>query len=167
MTPAMATRTGLLTALIVLALDQASKWWVLEVLQLPLLRQVVLLPVLSLTMVWNQGVTFGLLSGFGDWGYLVLTALSLIVVGVLAVWLRRTDHRLIAVAIGSIIGGAIGNVIDRLRFGAVVDFIHAHVDTPWGRLSWYVFNVADAAIVCGVMVLVLDNLLRKPKPSSG
>lgn len=154
--------TGLVAAGVVLALDQISKWWVLDVLDLPRLRQVAVLPVLSLTMVWNQGVTFGLLSGFGDSGYLVLTALSLVVVVVLLVWLRRAETRLVAVAIGGIIGGAIGNVIDRLRFGAVVDFLHAHVDTQWGVLSWYVFNVADAAIVCGVTVLILDNLLRRP-----
>jgi lipoprotein signal peptidase len=157
MTPASATRIGLLIAVIVLVLDQASKWWVLEVLNLPALRQVALLPVLSLTMVWNQGVTFGLLSGFGDWGYLVLAGVSLVVVAALGVWLRRAETRLVAIAIGSIVGGAIGNVIDRLRFGAVVDFIHAHVDTPWGELSWYVFNVADAAIVCGVVVLIIDS----------
>ena len=157
MTPALATRIGLLVAVVILVADQASKWWILEVLNLPFLRQVVLLPVLSLTMVWNRGVTFGLLSGFGDWGYLVLTAISLVVVAALGVWLRRAESRMAAIAIGAIVGGAIGNVIDRLRFGAVVDFIHAHVDTPWGEYSWYVFNVADAAIVCGVVALIIDS----------
>lgn len=157
MTPALATRIGLLAAAVILVLDQASKWWVLEVLNLPFLRQVELLPVLSLTMVWNQGVTFGLLSGFGDWGYLVLTGVSLVVVAALGVWLRRAESRMVAIAIGAIVGGAIGNVIDRLRFGAVVDFIHAHVDTRWGEFSWYVFNVADAAIVCGVVALIIDS----------
>ncbi len=157
MTPALATRIGLLVAVVILVADQASKWWILEVLNLPFLRQVVLLPVLSLTMVWNRGVTFGLLSGFGDWGYLVLTAISLVVVAALGVWLRRAESRMAAIAIGAIVGGAIGNVIDRLRFGAVVDFIHAHVDTPWGEYSWYVFNVADAAIVCGVVALIIES----------
>jgi lipoprotein signal peptidase len=80
------------------------------------------------------------------------------VVAALGAWLRRAERRLVAVAIGSIAGGAIGNVADRLRFGAVVDFIHAHA---WGW-SWYVFNVADAAIVCGVAALVLDSLRRQP-----
>lgn len=157
MTPALATRIGLLVAVVILVADQASKWWILEVLNLPFLRQVVLLPVLSLTMVWNTGVTFGLLSGFGDWGYLALTAISLVVVAALGVWLRRAESRMVAIAIGAIVGGAIGNVIDRLRFGAVVDFIHAHVDTRWGEFSWYVFNVADAAIVCGVVALIIDS----------
>ena len=79
------------------------------------------------------------------------------VVAALGVWLRRAESRMAAIAIGAIVGGAIGNVIDRLRFGAVVDFIHAHVDTPWGEFSWYVFNVADAAIVCGVVALIIDS----------
>lgn len=153
-------RLGWLTAALVLLADQVSKWWVLDVLNLPELRHVPLLPVFSLTMVWNRGVTFGLLSGLGDWNYLILTGISLAVVVVLVVWLRRTGRMTVAVAIGAVIGGAIGNVIDRLRFGAVVDFLHAHVDTPWGPFSWYVFNVADAAIVCGVAGLILDNLLR-------
>jgi len=159
-------RVGLISACVILVLDQVSKWWVLSVLDLPRLRQVALLPVLSLTMVWNQGVTFGLMSGIGDWGYLILTAVSLVVVVALLIWLRRAETRLIAVAIGAIIGGAIGNVIDRLRFRAVVDFIHAHVDTPWGELSWYVFNVADAAIVCGVVVLIVDSQWPKRRGAS-
>jgi signal peptidase II len=166
MTPALATRIGLLVAVVILVLDQASKWWILEVLNLPLLRQVVLLPVLSLTMVWNRGVTFGLLSGFGEWGYLLLTAVSLVVVAALGVWLRRAETRLAAIAIGAVVGGAIGNVIDRLRFGAVVDFIHAHVDTPWGEFSWYVFNVADAAIVCGVVALIIDSQWPRRRPAA-
>jgi signal peptidase II len=119
---------GLVAGLIVLVADQASKWWVLNVLDLEQLRQVVL-----------------------------LAAISLAVVGALGLWLRRAETAAVGIAIGAIAGGAIGNVIDRLRFGAVVDFIHAHVDTPWGDLSWYVFNVADAAIVCGVAALIIDS----------
>jgi lipoprotein signal peptidase len=106
-------------------------------------------------MVWNRGVTFGLLNGFGQWSSLALAAVALGVVAALGVWLRRAESRLVAIALGAIAGGAISNVVDRLRFGAVVDFIHAHL----GDWSWYVFNVADAAIVCGVAALVLDSLL--------
>ena len=132
-------RPRLVAALVVLAADQASKWWILNGLRLPEVGQVVLLPVLNLTMVWNTGVTFGLLNGFGQWGYLLLAAVALAVVAALAVWLRRAETRLVAIALGAIAGGAISNVIDRLRFGGVVDFIHAHL----GAWSWYVFNVAD------------------------
>ena len=104
-------------------------------LDLPELRQVVLLPVLNLTMVWNRGVTFGLLNGLGAWGHVLLVLVALGVVGALVVWLRRAESWVTAVAIGAIAGGAIGNVIDRLRFGAVVDFIQAQLNTPWGNLS--------------------------------
>ncbi len=149
------TALGLITALVVLVADQASKWWILRVLDLPDIGQIVLLPVLNLTMVWNRGVTFGLLTGFGQWSYLLLAAVALAVVAALAVWLRRAELRLVAIALGAIVGGAISNVVDRLRFGAVVDFIHAHI----GSWSWYVFNLADAAIVCGVAALVLDSIL--------
>ena len=152
---------GLIAGFIVLAADQASKWWVLNVLDLPELHQVVLLPVLNLTMVWNTGVTFGLLNGLGAGGHVLLAGIALAVVVALGFWLRRAESKLTAVAIGTIAGGAIGNVIDRVRFGAVVDFIHAHIDTPWGDFSWYVFNVADAAIVCGVAALILDSQLSK------
>jgi signal peptidase II len=152
---------GLIAGLLVLVADQASKWWVLNGLDLPDLRQVVLLPVLNLTMVWNRGVTFGLLNGLGSWGHVLLAGIALAVVVALGFWLRRAESRLVAVAIGAIAGGAIGNVIDRVRFGAVVDFIHAHVATPWGDYSWYVFNIADAAIVCGVAALILDSQLSK------
>jgi lipoprotein signal peptidase len=160
------TLLGLLVALLVLIADQGSKWWVLNGLDLPALGQVVLLPVLNLTMVWNRGVTFGLLNGFGPWGHVVLAAVALGVVGALGLWLRRAETKVVAIAIGAIAGGAIGNVIDRLRYGAVVDFIHAHVASPWGDLSWYVFNVADAAIVCGVAALVIDSQWsRRSRPA--
>lgn len=138
---------------LVLAADQASKAWVLGI-DLQSLGSIELLPVLSFTMVWNRGVTFGLLNGLGALGAWVLTGIALAVVAALMLWLRRAENRLVAAALGAIAGGAIGNVIDRLRFGAVVDFIHFHV----GGWSWYVFNVADAAIVCAVAALVLDSL---------
>jgi signal peptidase II len=152
---------GVIAAAVVLAADQLSKWWVVNVLGLPDLRQVVLLPVLNLTMVWNRGVTFGLLNGLGDWGHALLAVIALAVVVALGFWLRRAESKVVAVAIGAISGGAVGNVIDRFRFGAVVDFIHAHIGTPWGDFSWYVFNVADAAIVCGVAALILDAQFSK------
>jgi signal peptidase II len=165
MKPNAAMRLGCLSGLLVLAADQASKYWILYRLDLPDLRQVVLLPVLNLTMVWNQGVTFGLLHGLGWWGHFVLAGIALVVVVALGLWLRRAENALAAVAIGGIAGGAIGNVIDRLRYGAVVDFIHAHI----GDWSWYVFNVADAAIVCGVAALILESQFRprRREPAPG
>jgi len=148
--------------LLVLAADQGSKYWVLHVLDLPDLRQVVLLPVLNLTYVQNQGVTFGLLNGLGSWSHFVLAGIALVVVVALGIWMRRAENTLMAVSIGAIAGGAVGNVIDRLRYGWVVDFIHAHI----GDWSWYVFNVADAAIVCGVALLILESQFRR-QPREG
>ncbi len=149
------TVLGLLAGLVVLAADQASKYWVLRGIDLPEVGQIMLLPVLNLTFVRNTGVTFGLLNGYGTWSYLVLAAVALAVVAALGVWLRRAESALVAVSLGAIAGGAIGNVIDRLHFGSVVDFIDVHL----GDWHWYVFNVADAAIVCGVAALVIENLL--------
>lgn len=154
------TLFGAVAAGDILILDQISKWWVLEVLDLPARESVPVLSWLSLTMVWNRGITFGLLSGDGGWNAAILAAVALAVVLALVVWLRRAERLAVALALGAIAGGAVGNVIDRIRFGAVVDFIHAHA---WGW-SWYVFNVADAAIVCGVAVLLLDSLLHREAP---
>lgn len=148
------TLLGLVFAIGILVADQASKQWVLFSLELPNLGSIPVLPWLNFTMVWNRGVTFGLLTGFGGSAW-VLAGVALAIVVALAVWLRRAERPLVAAALGGIAGGAIGNVIDRFRWGAVVDFLHFHV-AGW---SWYVFNVADAAIVCGVAALVLDSVL--------
>ncbi len=149
------TWIGIVAGLVVLAADQGSKAWVLDVLDLPRLGSVALLPVLNFTFVRNTGITFGLATDSGPWGSVVLTAIALAIVAALGVWLARAERPLVAVALGAIAGGAIGNVVDRLRFGGVTDFIHAHA-FGW---SWYVFNVADAAIVCGVGALLVDGLL--------
>src|ERR1700727_2745472 len=105
MTPGRASRMGIIAALFVLGADQGSKYWILHVLDLPDLRQIVLLPVLNLTFVQNQGVTFGLLHGLGTWSHFALAAIALVVVGALCVWLRRAEHALAALAIGEIAGG--------------------------------------------------------------
>jgi lipoprotein signal peptidase len=112
---------------------------------------------LDLSMVWNRGVTFGLLSGDGPWNHLVLALLAAAIALVLLRWLARAETLAVAVALGAVIGGAVGNVLDRLRFGAVVDFVDAHA---WGW-HWYVFNIADAGIVCGVAALIADALFRR------
>ena len=149
----MRVKWGLLAAAIVLVADQASKWWVLNGLDLPGKGSVSVFPGLNLTMVWNQGVTFGLFHQDGSpW---LLVGVALVVVVALAYWMVRAANTLVTAALGAIAGGAIGNVADRVHYGAVVDFIHAHA---WGW-SWYVFNVADAAIVCGVGALLLDGAL--------
>jgi len=156
-------RQGLIFATVLLVADQVSKWWILFVVDLPSARNIPLLelgPVgLDLTMVWNRGVTFGLLSGDGAWNHVLLALVALAIAGFLLRWLWKAETRLVALALGAVIGGAIGNVIDRLRFGAVVDFVDIHA---WGW-HWYVFNVADAAIVLGVLALVFDALFQPQK----
>ncbi len=148
---------GLIAAVVVLAADQASKWWILNGLKLPEVGQVVVLPILKFTFVENRGVTFGLLNGLGPYSYLALAGVAFAVVVGLGIWLRRAESWIVAVSLGAIVGGAISNVIDRLRFGWVVDFINADIG------FWpYVFNLADAAIVCGVAALLLDSLFTRP-----
>jgi lipoprotein signal peptidase len=159
--PGRPLRLGLAVAALLLAADQASKWWILEVAALPVVRHIPLLAAgpfgLDLTMVWNRGVTFGLFAGDGPLNPLILALLASLVAALLLRWMARAETRWVAIALGLVVGGAIGNVIDRLRFGAVVDFVDAHA---WGW-HWYVFNLADAAIVCGVGVLLADALFRR------
>ncbi|NHN84295.1 signal peptidase II [Acetobacter musti] len=145
---------GLLSACVVFLLDQLSKYWILFDYRLPEKGSVAIFPGLNFTMVWNHAITFGMFGGAGAAGRVIFSAVSLAIVSGLLVWMARTSRIFIALLIGAITGGAIGNVLDRLRYGAVVDFIHAHA-FGW---SWYVFNVADAAIVCSVTGLILDSL---------
>lgn len=148
---------GLLMGLLVFAADQVSKYAVLNVWHLQSGRILSPLPVLDLELVWNHGITFGLLAG--DAGKILLAAVASLVILVLIVWIARTRSWLVTLAVGAIAGGAAGNVLDRIRYGAVVDFIHVHI----GALAYpWVFNVGDSAIVCGVIVLIIDNLVRTP-----
>lgn len=146
--------TAYVLALLIVVADQASKYWILEVFQLPLRPSTPLIGPVSLTMVWNRGVSFGLL--WADHG-LVRWALAAFSIGVslmLAYWVRRAERPLMALALAFIMGGAVGNVIDRIRFGAVADFIDV---TRLGFFPW-VFNVADAAINVGIALLLIDML---------
>ena len=142
-------------AALVVALDQASKHWILQVFDLPAKASVPVAGPFHLTMVWNKGVSFGLLRADADLTRWALAAFSIIVSIFLAVWARDASRRLTAAALGLIIGGAVGNVIDRIRFGAVADFLDfSRLWFPW------IFNVADAAITMGVALLLLDMLLQ-------
>ena len=144
-------------AVAVIALDQLSKAWVLGGLHLAERGSVPLLPILSLTLTWNRGFSFGLLSQFdlARWG---LSVFSVGVAIALTIWARRVHRLFPAAAIGLIIGGALGNAADRVRYGAVVDFIDV---TRIGFFPW-IFNVADSAITVGVILLLADNLFTKP-----
>ncbi|WP_336946372.1 signal peptidase II [Asaia sp. HN010] len=145
---------GIIAFVIVLCADQASKWWILDVFNLPLKGSVAVMPGLDFTMVWNHAVTFGMLGGIGSNGPVIFCTVALIAVLALLWQTLTTSRMVVAIASAAIAGGAVGNVIDRMRFGAVVDFIHAHA-FGW---SWYVFNVADSAIVCGVIAWVIESI---------
>ena len=143
-------------ALIVIVIDQLTKGWVMSSLDLREVGRVFVAdPIFNLSWVENRGVSFGL---FGDgsarW---MLSAFSLIVAGILGWWALRVDRRLLITAIGLVMGGAIGNVIDRIRFGFVVDFLDF---SGTGFFPW-VFNVADSAITIGVVLLIIDSLLSE------
>lgn len=140
-------------ALIVIVIDQMTKAWMIGADLRELGRIPVLPPVLNFTWVENTGVSFGLFGGgAARWA---LTVFSIAVSGVLAWWATKSDRRLLTTAIGLIMGGALGNAIDRVRFGYVVDFLDF---SQTGVFPW-VFNVADSAITVGVALLLLDSLL--------
>ena len=144
-------RYGLSIALLVIILDQATKQVVLAGVATGEVREV--LPFFNLVLVWNRGVSFGMFgSASVPW---LLSGIALAVVVGLLVWLRRTDNGLVALGLALVIGGALGNVIDRIRFGAVIDFLDFHA-FGW---HWPAFNLADSAICVGAVVLVLDGLL--------
>ncbi len=151
----LASILGFAVALITLVLDQATKLYTLYVYDLPMKEPVELNPFVNLIVVWNRGISYGLFQQDGDLGRWVLIIVSIIAAIGLSFWIRRTSAKLLAVSLGLIVGGAIGNVIDRLRYGAVFDFIQFHIGT-W---DWYVFNVADAAIVAGVVGLLYDSFV--------
>jgi len=120
---------------------------------------VTLAPFLDLVLTWNTGISYGLFPQEGPVGQWVLLAVKALAVALLWIWLARVSSRLTALALGLIIGGALGNAIDRLAYGAVADFVLFHLTTGGFSFKWYVFNVADAAIVAGVLGLLYESLL--------
>ena len=163
------TRLGLIAALIVCVIDQAAKVWLLSGFDLANRGIVHLTPFLDLVLTWNTGISYGLFPQESDFGRYVLLALKGGAVLILWIWLVRAEQRLTALALGLIIGGALGNAIDRLAYGAVADFVLFHITTPSFNFTWYVFNLADAAIVAGVMGLLYESLFgpapqKRPDP---
>jgi signal peptidase II len=153
------TRFALAVALVAAAIDQAAKLWLLFVFDLGARGIVTLTPFLDLVLIWNTGISYGLLRQEGPLGQWVLLALKAAAVVLLWIWLARTSSRLTALSLGLIIGGAIGNAIDRLAYGAVADFVLFHVTTASFSFKWYVFNLADVAIVAGVIGLLYETLM--------
>jgi signal peptidase II len=153
---------GICAALIALVLDQASKLWLLYVFDLGQRGAVPVTPFFDLVLAWNVGISFGWFQNDSWIAQAILTAVKAAAVIALAVWMAWSRTMLATIALGLIIGGAIGNAIDRFLYGAVVDFALFHIEIAGKTFNWYVFNVADVAIVAGVATLLYDSLLGVP-----
>jgi len=149
---------ALMVAALTCAADQAVKLWLLLAVHLGNSSAIAIGPFIDLVLTWNTGISYGLFpqqSAAGIWG---LFAFKVVAVIFLWAWLTRAQTRLTAAALGLIIGGAIGNALDRLHWPGVMDFVLFHIDTASFTFRWYVFNIADVAIVAGVVGLLYESL---------
>ena len=151
-------RLGYGIAALVFVLDQAVKYWVLHIIDLPARGTIPLLPFFRLTYVGNPGVSMGLFRADSEFARWLLVGGTAAIAIVVALWIGREKARPDVIALGLVLGGALGNIVDRVRFGYVVDFLHFFA----GNASFWVFNVADAAISCGVLLLLIRGL-RAPQ----
>ena len=155
-------RPGIIAAIAVLVLDQASKLWLLFVFGIGHRGAVKVTPFFDLVLAWNVGISFGWFqndSPLAQTGLMIVKAVAVIV---LAIWMARSRTLIATVALGLIIGGAVGNGIDRFAYGAVVDFALFHLQIGGNTYNWYVFNLADVAIVAGVAALLYDSFVGVP-----
>ena len=152
---------GLAVAVVAAVADQAAKFWLLWVFDLGSQARVAVAPFLDLALTWNTGISYGLFPQEGPIGQGALLGFKIVAVVFLWVWLARASSRLSALALGLIIGGAIGNAIDRVAYGAVADFVLLHITTATWTFRWYVFNLADVGIVSGVVGLLYESALAK------
>ena len=155
-------RAGIIAAVLTLLADQASKLWLLNGFDLARKGVVKVTPFFDLVLAWNIGISFGWLQNDSHAAQIALMAVKVVAVIALAIWMARSQTRLATVALGLIIGGAIGNGIDRVAYGAVVDFALFHIEIAGNTYDWYVFNLADVAIVAGVAALLYDSFLGVP-----
>jgi signal peptidase II len=157
------SRLGLTVALITLIIDQLNKWWMISVYEIARKGRVEVLPFLDYVFVINKGISYGMLSQDGHGGQWALATFAVFASLALTVWLARgATNAVMAVSIGLIVGGAIGNAIDRIHHGGVADFYSLHA---FG-FYWYVFNIADVAIVAGVIGLLYDAIVLSRNPAS-
>jgi signal peptidase II len=160
------TAFGVGVAALACAADQALKLWLLFVFKLAERGVVAVGPFVELVLTWNTGISYGWFQQEGPLGQWVLLALKFAAVALLWIWLARAGSRSSALALGLIIGGAFGNAIDRLAYGAVADFVLLHFETATWRFNWYVFNLADVAIVAGVAILLYESLWAGNAPKA-
>lgn len=149
---------GLWAAALAFCADQAHKLWMLQIFDIEANQPVHVAPFLDLVLVWNPGISYSLLrmdTPAGRWALAGFVALAT----AFLIWLMwRAGNKWLGAGLGLIVGGALGNLMDRLAYGAVADFFHFFVNTAsWGRVSWYVFNIADVAIVAGVLLLLYES----------
>ena len=157
------SRLGLIVFLITVVLDQAHKWWMLEVYQIAERGRVTVTPFLDLVFVKNIGISYSMFDQESFAGQIMLAVFGLVATAALWVWLARgATGRLLAVSLGLIMGGAIGNAIDRVTIGGVADFFSLHAFGYY----WYVFNIADVAIVAGVAGLLYDSFMASRKDAA-
>ena len=149
---------GFAVAAVTCLVDQATKLWLLNIFDLGGRARVAITPFIDLVLTWNTGISYGLFPQQGTFGQWALLAFKAGAVVLLWVWLARAHSRLTALALGLIVGGAIGNAIDRLHWPGVMDFVLFHIETASWSFRWYVFNFADVAIVAGVFGLLFDSL---------
>ena len=149
---------GFAVAATACALDQLSKIWVLQAYDLGAKGVVKIAPFIDLVLTWNTGISYGWFQQEGPFGQGVLLALKAVAVALLWIWLARSSSRFAGLSLGLIIGGAVGNALDRLSYGAVADFVLLHAQIGGQRYDWYVFNLADVAIVAGVIGLLYESL---------
>ncbi len=141
-----------------LVVDQLHKYWMLAILDIAATGPIQVTPFFNLVLIWNKGVSYGLFPQHSDLGRWFLVAVAAAATLGLGIWLFRSQRLILAISLGLIIAGAVGNAIDRVNHGAVADFFHFHV----GGFSWYVFNVADIWIVAGVAGLLYDSIFGRP-----
>ncbi|MEK4032686.1 signal peptidase II [Methylocystis sp. IM2] len=145
--------------------DQTHKFWMLHVFGIESRPPVTLAPFLDVTLSWNYGVSYSLFPAHEGAGRALLLAGQAVIVAVLLAWMWRARSRLTALALGLVVGGALGNALDRVARGAVADFFYLHTTLPVGPLANYVFNVADVAITAGVALLLFESIFPPPPPA--
>ena len=155
MTLAPPARSAFLVAALIFVVDQAVKLWALFVFDLGSHGRVPVLPVFDLVLIWNRGISYGLLQQDSEFGRWALVAVHVVASVAITIWIARERDGVSSVGLALILGGAVGNGLDRILWGAVVDYALLH----WGEVTWYVFNLADVAIVAGV-ALILYGALR-------
>ena len=153
-------KAGILAAVLVTAADQLSKLMILLVVMQPP-RVIEITEFFNLVLVWNRGVSFGMLQSCSIWGPILLGALTVGIIILLLFWLREASTRLCAIALGLVIGGALGNLTDRILYQAVVDFLDFHIS----GYHWPAFNVADSAITIGVICIIYESLFERNEKS--